>query len=133
MTPEQLAHWNELAPFAERHRVMLAAQEAFSPELLHELEEYWKGVAPGNVFDPRGAIALLLQTVKRYEMALLRIVDKPEEQETLMKHREQNGQEVPESDEQRYFAFLKVAHIAAEALGTRVPVTALKNLEREDG
>jgi hypothetical protein len=132
MRPEELARWNELAPFVEHHRVLLAAQQAFSPELLHEIEEYWKGVAPGQVFDPREAVALAFQNLKRYEAALLRIVDTPQEQETLMRHRKQTGQEVPESDEQRYFAFLKVAHIAAEALGTRVPVTARKNLDKQE-
>ena len=117
MRPELLAHWNELGGIAERHAALLAAKEALSPELLRELEEYWKSGGPvDQAFDPRAAVALLLHNVKRYEAALLRIAAKPAEQEALMKHRQETGQEGVKSDRQRWFAYLDVAKMAREAL-----------------
>lgn len=62
-------------------------------------------------------MALLLHNVKRYEAALVRIAGKEEEQKALMDHREKTGQEVSESDRQRWYAWLKTAHIARAALG----------------
>lgn len=68
MRPESLAYWNELAHFVERHKAMVAAQEALSPELLDKLEEYWNGVTLcGEAFHPREAVARLLENVGRYE------------------------------------------------------------------
>jgi hypothetical protein len=54
--------------------------------------------------------------VNRYRDALIRIAAKPAEHEALMKHREETGQEVPESDRQRWFAYLDVAQIASQDL-----------------
>lgn len=60
MEPEPF-NWNELGAMVERHKVLVAAKEALSPELLHELEDYWNIAAPGKAFDPRQAVTLLLR------------------------------------------------------------------------
>jgi len=73
---------------------------------------------------------LLLQNLKRYEAALLRIAEKPEEQKVLMEHRETTGQEVPASDLQRWFAYLDVAHMASEALSHGDPVAAPESSDK---
>jgi hypothetical protein len=52
--------WN-LGGLAERHTALVAAKEALSPELLREVEDYWKSAMPGEAFDPRRAVALLLK------------------------------------------------------------------------
>jgi len=52
----------------------------------------------------------------RYEAALRRIVEKPNEQEALMQHREKIGEPITDSDRGRFFAYLDVSYIAAEAL-----------------
>jgi len=97
-----------------------------------ELEAYWSEIAPdGEKFDLDRGIALLLQNVRRYEAALLRIAEKPEEQKALMDHRGKTGQEVPVSDLQRYFAYLKAAHLAAEALARPALIASLKKLEEQ--
>ena len=74
------------------------------------------------------SVGNLLAKVKRYEAALLRIVQKADEQKALMEHREKTGQEVPPSDLQRYFAYLKTARIASEALDR--PATGTKRAIR---
>ena len=95
-----------------------------------ELEACWRESAPeGENFDLDKGLALLLQNLKRYEAALLRIAEKPAEQQTLIEHRQKTGQEVPASDLQRFFAYLKSAHIAAEALARPGLIASLKNLE----
>jgi hypothetical protein len=97
-----------------------------------ELETYSKESAPeGENFDLDKGLALLLHNVKCYEAALLRIAEKAEEHHALMEHRQKTGQEVPASDLQRFFAYLKSAHIAAEALARPGLIASLKNLEGE--
>jgi len=116
-------NWNELGELAEKRK---AARTA-------ELEAYWKESVPeGEKFDEGRGVALLLHTVKRYEAALLRIAEKPAEQQTLMEHRKTTGQEVPAADLQRYFAYLKAAHIAAEALARPALTTSLEKLEGQE-
>ena len=112
--------WNEVPALLEKRK----AEEAAA------LEAWWNENAPaGERPDPQKAIVLLLHKVKEYETALLRIAGKAEEQKALMDHRERTGQEVTESDRQRWFAWLKTAHIAAEVLARPALVTALKDLE----
>ena len=118
MRPELLAHWNELGGVAERQTALLAAKEALSPELLREIEDYWKGGAPADqAFDPRRGVALLLHNVKRYEAALYDLAERADEQEKLIKHREATGEEISDIDRGRWFALLKVKQKAGEALG----------------
>ncbi len=117
MRPEHQAQWDEFGAIFAKQKALHEAEKLLSPELFHELTEYWKGVAPGQVFDPREAVALLYQNVKRYEAALQRIVERPQDQKRLIEHRESTGQEVTEGDRQRWYAYLDVAHLAAEALG----------------
>ncbi len=114
--------WNALGELAEKRKAAEAAA----------LEAWWNENAhPGERFDPEKASVLLLHKVREYEAALLRIAGKAEEQRALMDHRERTGLEVPESDRQRFFAWLKTAHIAAEVLARPALVTALKDLERK--
>jgi hypothetical protein len=128
MRPELLAHWNELGGVAERQTALLAAKEALSPELIREIEDYWKGAAPADqAFDPRRGVALLLHTVKRYEAALHDLAGRADEQEKLIKHRQETGQEVTESERQRWFAYLDISHIATSALDHSSPAAALDN------
>jgi len=63
MEPEPF-DWNEMGEMVERHEVLLAAKEALAPELLRELEDYWNTAAPGQAFDPRRAVVMLLQIAK---------------------------------------------------------------------
>jgi hypothetical protein len=62
MKPEQDApdYWNGLGWLAERHKALVAAKDALSPELLSEVEGWWNSAAPGETFDVRRAVALLL-------------------------------------------------------------------------
>ena len=46
---------------------------------------------------------------------------KPTSRKRLIKHREENGQEVSDADRQRWFAYLDVAHIAQQALSPNPP------------
>jgi len=119
MTRENEAFWNELGPLVERHQAVLAAQEALSPELLRELEEYSRaGGGPGGLaFHPREAVALMLNDVRQYEAALYELAAMADEQEKLMKHQAVTGGGVTEGDRGRWFALLKVKQKAGEALG----------------
>src|ERR1017187_6235119 len=119
MRPELLAWWNEIGSLSGKRRAEMAAAE---------LEKYWNEAAPKDeTFEPAKATVLLLHTLKRYEEALLRIAEKPGEQKKLMEHRESTGKEVTESDQQRWFAYLKTGHSAAEALGRPDLHRATKN------
>lgn len=112
--------WNEVPAMVEKRKA----------EELAALEAWWNENAPsGQRLDPEKASVLLLHKVKEYEAALLLIAGKAEEQQALMEHRAKTGQDVTESDRQRFFAWLKTAHIAAEALSRPALVTALKDLE----
>lgn len=53
--------WNRLGEITDRHKALLALKEALTPELLREVEDYWKSAVPGEAFDPRRAVALLLK------------------------------------------------------------------------
>lgn len=122
MRPELEAMWNEMPALLEKRK----------EEEKVALEAWWNENAPaGERFDPENASVLLLHKIREYEAALLRIAGKAEEQKALMDHRERTGQEVPESDRQRFFAWLKTAHIAVEALARPALLTALKDLEQE--
>jgi hypothetical protein len=128
MRPELLARWNELGGAVERQHALLAAKEALSPELLREIEDYWKGAAPADqAFDPRRGVALLLHTVKHYEAALYDLAGRADEQEKLIKHRQETGQEATESDRQRWFAYLDISRIATSALNYSWPAAASDN------
>jgi hypothetical protein len=63
MGPE-LFDWNELGWLAERHKALVAAKDALSPELFREVEAYWNIAAPGEAFEVRRAVALLLNAAK---------------------------------------------------------------------
>ena len=121
MSLKSTFEWGGVAELVEKRKAALAT----------ELQAYWNETAPdGERFDADKATALLLRNVRRYEAALRRVAEKAEEQKALMEHREKTGQEVPASDLQRYFAYLKTAHIAAEALDRPELVTSLNDLER---
>jgi hypothetical protein len=60
MTPEAF-DWNELGWIAEGHKALVAAKDALSPELFREVEACWNIAAPGEAFDVRRAVALLLR------------------------------------------------------------------------
>ncbi len=82
-----------------------------------ELEKFWNDHAPADrEFSPERAVSLLLFTARQYETALLQIADKPQDHKALMDHREKTGQEPAAGDQQRWFAYLKTAHMAAGAL-----------------
>ena len=120
MRPELEAMWNEVPALLEKR----TAEEAAA------LEAWWNENAPsGERFDPKKASVLLLHKVRKYEAALLRVAGKPQEQQALMEHRAKAGQEVSESDRQRFFAYLKTAHIAAETLARPALIASLKDLE----
>jgi len=109
--------WNTLGELAEKRK----AEERAA------LEAWWtESAPPGERFDPEKASVLLLHRIREYEAALLRIAGKAEEQKALMDHRERTGQEVPESDRQRWYAWLKTAHIAAEVLARPALLTDLE-------
>jgi hypothetical protein len=63
MTPEAF-DWSELGSLAERHKALASAKEALSPELFREVEDWWNSVAPGETFDVRRAVGLLLKVAK---------------------------------------------------------------------
>jgi hypothetical protein len=114
--------WNTLPELVEKRKAELAA----------ELEAYWTEFVPaGERFDPDKAVALLLQKVKRFEAALVQIAEKATDQNALMEHKYQTGEEVTNVDMARYASYLKTFHIAAEALGRHPLTPLLKNLEEE--
>jgi|SRR5581483_12246172 len=105
------------------------ADEKRIAEFLKQAETYWNETAPygAPAFDVGRGLELLLYEAKRYSEALTRIAGKAGEQEALIKHREETGQEVTEADRQRWFAYLDVAHIAREALSQ----TPISQVEKE--
>jgi hypothetical protein len=111
--------WKPLPKLIERHE----ADEKRIADTLKQVEAYWNETAPygGPRFDAGRGMELLLFDVRRYSAALVRIGGKAAEQEALMKHREATGQEVVDSDRQRWFAYLDVARIASEALSHNPP------------
>lgn len=84
-----------------------------------QVEAYWNETAPygGPQFDAGRGMELLLFDARRFAAGLVRIVQKADDQKALMDHKTASGQEVTESDRQRWFAYLDAAHIANEALG----------------
>ncbi len=111
--------WKPLPKLIEQHE----ADEKRIADTLKQVEAYWNETAPygGPMFDAGRGVELLLYDVNRYRNALNRIAAKPAEQEALIKHREETGQEVTDADRQRWFAYLDVAHIAEEALSPNPP------------
>jgi hypothetical protein len=99
------------------------ADEKRIADTLKQVEAYWNASAPygGPVFDAGRGMELLLYDVRRFAAVLSRIVQKADEQKTLMDHRAASGQEVTEADRQRWFAYLDVAHTAREALSYDAP------------
>jgi|SRR5579872_3752107 len=99
------------------------ADEKRIAEFLKQAETHWNETAPygSPAFDVGRGLELLLYEAKRYSEALRRVAGRAGEQEALIKHREEAGQEVTEADRQRWFAYLDVAHIAEEALSHKPP------------
>jgi len=106
--------WKPLPKLTEQ----LEADEERIAETLKQVEAYWHETAPYGApqFDAGRGMALLLFDANRYRDGLNRVIAKAQEQEALIKHREETGQEVTDADRQRLFAWLDVAHIAGEAL-----------------
>ena len=111
--------WKPLPKLIEQHE----ADEKRIAETLKQVEAYWNAIAPygAPAFDAGRGMELLLFDARRYGEALSRIVAKAEEQEALIKHREASGQDVTETDRQRWFAYLDVSHIARQALSPDPP------------
>lgn len=111
--------WKPLPKLIEQQE----ADEKRIADTLKQVEAYWNETAPYGApqFDAGRGMALLLFDANRYRNALNRIAAKPAEHEALMKHREETGQEVPESDRQRWFAYLDVARIAQGVLSPNPP------------
>jgi hypothetical protein len=107
--------WKPLPKLIEQHE----ADEKRIAETLKQVEAYWNETAPygGPQFDAGRGAELLLYDVKRFAAGLARIMQKADDQKALMDHKKATGQEVTESDRQRWFAYLDAAHIAAEVLG----------------
>lgn len=111
--------WKPLPEPIEKHE----QDQKRIAETLKQVEAYWAETAPygGPRFDAGRGMELLLYDARRYSAALVRIAGKAAEQEALIKHREETGQEVPDLDRQRWFAYLDVGHIASEALSHNPP------------
>jgi hypothetical protein len=90
---------------------------------LKQVEAYWNETAPYGtpVFDIGRGSELLLFDANRYRDGLNRVIAKAQEQEELIKHRKASGEAVTEADQQRWFAYLDVAHIAEEVLSPKPP------------
>ena len=58
----------------------------------------------------------MAERIARYEDALWRIIGKPKEQSDLFKHLKGTGQEVTERHEAEFWAYRRLAHVAADAL-----------------
>lgn len=103
--------WNTFGELAEKRK----------SDTLAQAKAYWDESAPcgGERFTPEKGMALLLYDARRYQAALSRIFEKEREQKALIDHKTATGQEVTESDRQRWFAYLDVAHIAGAALGEK--------------
>jgi hypothetical protein len=111
--------WKPLPKLIEQHE----ADEKRIADTLKQVEAYWNETAPygGPQFDAGRGMDLLLYEVRRYSAALGRIAGKADEQKALMDHKTATGQEVTAADEQRWFAYLDVAHVAEEALSPNPP------------
>jgi hypothetical protein len=107
--------WKPLPKLIEQHE----ADEKRIADTSKQVEAYWNETAPygGPRFDAGRGAELLLYDVKRFAAGLARIMQKADEQKALMDYKTASGQEVTESDRQRWFAYLDAAHIASEALG----------------
>jgi hypothetical protein len=112
-------NWKPLPKLIEQHE----ADEKRIAETLKQVEAYWNDIAPYGApqFDAGRGMELLLFDANRYRDGLNRVIAKAQEQEELLKHREEAGQEVTEADRQRWFAYLDVAHIAEEILSPNPP------------
>lgn len=91
MKPELLALWNDGGELARQLKSEKAGREAAD-------------------------FSALAEKLGRYETALRRIVEQPREQEALIEHREQTGQDVSAGDRQLWHAYREAAKIAACAL-----------------
>ncbi len=111
--------WKPLPKLIEQHE----ADEKRIADTLKQVEAYWNAIAPYGApqFDAGRGMALLLFDANRYRDGLNRVIAKAQEQEALIKHREETGQEVTDADRQRWFAWLDVAHIADEVLSPKPP------------
>lgn len=107
--------WKPLPKLIEQHE----ADEKRIADTVKQVEAYWHETAPygGPQFDAGRGMELLLYDARRFAAGLVRIAQKADEQKALMDHKTATGQEVTESDRQRWFAYLDAAHIASEALG----------------
>lgn len=125
---EPKAGWKPLPKLIEQHE----ADEKRIAGTLKQVEEYWNEIAPcgGPQFDAGRGMELLLYDAKRFAAGLARIVQKADEQKALMDHRTATGQEVSETDRQRWFAYLDVAHIASEALSPGGPAAPSENSDQ---
>ena len=68
---------------------------------------------------------------ERYELALRHIVQRAHDQEALMEHYRRKGIGVSEADKDRFWAYIDVAHMAAEALGLGISEFSLPLLYRQ--
>ncbi len=111
--------WKPLPKLIEQQQ----ADEKRIADTLKQVEAYWHETAPYGAprFDAGRGMALLLFDANRYRDGLNRVIAKAQEQEQLIKHREETGQEVTDADRQRWFAYLDVAHIAEEILSPNPP------------
>lgn len=119
-------NWRPLPKLIEQHE----ADEKRIAATLEGVEAYWNETAPygAPAFDEGRGMALLLHEVNQYRDVLNRIIAKSQEQEELIKHREETGQEVSEADRQRWFAYLETAQIARQALSPgALPETSAGN------
>ncbi len=119
MEPKSTLGLKTLPKTIEQHE----ADEKRIAETLKQVEAYWNDIAPYGApqFDAGRGMELLLFDANRYRDGLNRVIAKAQEQEALIKHRENNGQEVSDADRQRWFAYLEAAHIAQDALSPNPP------------
>ena len=111
--------WKPLPNLNEQHE----ADEKRIADTLKQVEAYWNETAPYGApqFDAGRGMALLLFDANRYRDGLNRVITKAQEHETLIKHREETGQEVTDAERQRWFAYLDMAHVAEEVLSPKPP------------
>jgi hypothetical protein len=119
MDPKSTFDSKPLPKLIQQHE----ADEKRIADTLKQVEAYWNAIAPygAPTFDVGRGMDLLLFDANRYRDGLNRVIAKAQEQEELIKHREEAGQEVTEADRQRWFAYLDVAHMAQEALSPNPP------------
>lgn len=85
-----------------------------------ETEAYWNeaapcGALPVKPFTLADGAELLLYDLRRYQAAVARILEKEQDQKSLLDHKAATGQAC-EADRQRWLAYLEMTHTVTAAL-----------------